>query len=98
MKKRTRNQIQKEIAKKEATIEKLTTEIIKLNREDVLFSDKNQWFEEKMEVVIIKSRPKITEEKLIGRVYWNEDFVDKDTNKTFTIQRQRIVLINGEWQ
>jgi len=79
-------------------IKQIKTEIIELNREAVLLSDKKQQFTEKEEEVLICGRPKKYETKLIGRIHWKDDFVDEDTGDVITIDRTQIVRINGEWQ
>lgn len=85
----------------EAKIEKikqLKTEIIELNREAVLLTDKKQQFTEKEEEVLICGRPKKYETKLIGRIHWKDYFIDEDTGEKICIDRTQIVRINGEWQ
>jgi hypothetical protein len=82
-------------------IEVLEKEIIELKKENILFCDENQWFEEKIE-----SHPKLKYQrknnfldgKLVGRVFWKEDFKDEDTGEVITIERQQVVRINGEWR
>jgi len=95
---RTRNSIKKLIEKKHEKIKQLDTEIIELNRESILLSDKYQQFKEGNEDVLICGRPKKYETKLIGKIYWKEDFIDEDNGEVFEIERNRIVRINGEWQ
>ncbi len=56
------------------TIEKINfykAELEKLEKEDILFSDDQQWFVEKEEEVkFMQNRKLIKETRLIGRVYW----------------------------
>ena len=35
-------------------------------------------------------------EKLIGRIYWQEDFKDEDSSKVITIERSEICRIDGK--
>lgn len=94
-----RHDITRKIKSKQKKIEQLRNEILELRRQDTLFSDKNQWFEEKEEDVLISGRPKKYEKKLVGRVHWREKFFDEsDPKNSIIIDRQQIVRINGEWQ
>ncbi len=56
------------------TIEKINfykAELEKKKKEDILFSDDQQWFVEKEEEVkFMQNRKLIKETRLIGRVYW----------------------------
>ena len=71
------------------TIEKINfykAELEKLEKEDILFSDDQQWFVEKEEEVKFRQNRKLIKEtRLIGRVYWKEHFVDEDTGEIFGI-------------
>ena len=93
---RNRNQIIKQIENRELKIKSLKNEITELERENLLFSDKNQWFVEQEEVFISR-RPKKTEIKLVGRVFWNENFVDEDNGEVIQIERNMIVRLNKNW-
>ena len=94
---RTRNQINKQIKVKEEKIKSLKEEITALERESLLLSDRNQWFIEKEEELIISKRPKKVVTKLIGRIYWNEAFVDEDTGEVVEIERSMKVRENNHW-
>lgn len=95
----TREAIDNLIKSKYEAIKTLKDEILDLRRQDILLSDEKQWFEEKMESVSKRvNRKKVTEEKLIGRVYWNESFKDEDRPENpIVITRCQVVRINGEW-
>lgn len=95
---RTRRKIEAAINKKKEAIKSLKNEIVELGHEWYLLSDREQQFVEQMETITRReNRKKVTEEKLIGKVTWKEDFIDEDTGKTFSIERCQIVRINGEW-
>lgn len=94
---KTRKQIIKLIQQKEAKIKALKTEISELEKENLLLSDKNQWFIEKEEQVIVSHRPKKIETQVIGIVFWKENFIDEDTGEVFSIERNIIVRKNGDW-
>ena len=94
---RTRNQINKQIKVKEEKIKSLKEEITALERESLLLSDKKQWFIEKEEEVIISRRPKKTETRLVGRVFWIEHFGDEDTGEVVEIERSMKVRENNNW-
>jgi len=94
---RNRRQIIKRIEDTEQKIKSLKQEITELERENLLLSDKSQWFIEKEEEFSISKRPKKTEMRLVGRVYWNEGFVDEDNGEVITIERNMIVRVNNNW-
>ena len=94
---RRRKTISKMVDDKIYKIDKLKSEIIDLNREYMLLSDKKQQFIEEEEEVLICGRPKTYETKLIGKIHWKEDFHDEDNGDVVTINRCRIVRVNGEW-
>ena len=93
----TRKKIRGAISKKINQIKKLQAEISELKKQDVLISDKKQWFEEKEETHIVSMRPKKEVTILIGRIYWKEAFLDEDTGKEIWITRNQVVRKNGEW-
>jgi len=35
--------------------------------------------------------------KLVGRIYYNQEFKDEDTGEIITIKRTDVVRVNGEW-
>lgn len=96
--KRTRQDIRNEIQSKKDSIAQLEYELDLLWKENALFCDDEQWFTEEMETVTVQRRPKVEEKRLIGKIHWKETFKDQDTDRSFTIERQRIVRIDGEWQ
>ena len=83
------------------TIEKINfyrAELEKLKKENILFSDDQQWFvESEEEVKFSQNRKLIKETRLIGRVYWKEYFVDGDTGETIELERNRKVRENGKF-
>lgn len=95
---RRRSTIDKMVQAKIDKIKQLKTEIIELNREAVLLTDKKQQFTEKEEEVLICGRPKKYETQLIGRIHWKDYFMDDDTGEKIWINRTQIVRVNGEWQ
>lgn len=95
----SREQIREQYNANLEKIEALKTANIKLVRQSLLLSDNEQWFTEKTEPVVYwEGRKKIKTEKLIGRIHWNEDFKDEDTDEVITVNRSRIVRVDGEWQ
>ena len=92
---RTRYDIQNEITAKHHLLHQLQKEITKLELEDLLFSDEERWYKEKMEEVIISKRPKVVENKLIGRIHWYEPFIDEDTGNVVDVDRSRIIKCDG---
>ena len=83
------------------TIEKINfykAELEKLEKENLLFSDEQQWFVEKEEEVKFRQNRKVvTENKLIGRVFWKEHFVDEDSGELIEIERNQIIRENGKF-
>ena len=83
------------------TIEKINfykAELEKLEKEDILFSDDQQWFVEKEEEVKFRQNRKLIKEtRLIGRVYWKEHFVDEDSGELIEIERNCKVRENGKF-
>lgn len=92
-----RYQIRNKVNSKLAKIKKLEQEILELRRRNCLLSDKNQQFVEQIETVQVSNRPKKFEDKLIGRVHFNQYFTDEDTGQKVTIERKLVVRVNGEW-
>lgn len=95
---RTRADIWQDIVLKKSQIKRLNSEIQELKTEDLLHSDDAQWFSETEEDVIVSRSPQQTEKQKVGRVNWNEIFMDEDTGKTVRVQRSRVVRVNGEWK
>jgi len=104
---RTRQDIKKEYQELEEQIRALKAKQLDLNMENIVFSDEQQWYEEKEEELpewIIpegkkKRHKKIMKKHLVGRVHWNESFIDEDEPKdSFIIPRSEIIKIDGVWQ
>ena len=82
-------------------IDNAQKEIVDLRKETLLLSDEKQWFSEEIE-----SHPRgkyqrkngWLDGKLVGMIHWKEDFKDGDTGQIITIDRSRIVRIDGKWQ
>jgi hypothetical protein len=86
------------IISKQKQIISIEEEIQELYKDYLLLSDEKYWFKEKVELVIEKQgRKTFTVEKLIGRIYWNEDFSDESTEEVITIERNTVVRVNGKW-
>ena len=98
MENRTRATIQAEIEECNDRIEAITAQRLELIKEDLLLCDETQRFEKKTETYTVReNRKKVTKERVVGRVFWKETFYDEDTGKGITIERNRVVRINGEW-
>jgi len=95
-----RNEIKLQAINKRNQINILEKEIEELNKQNLLLSDEDQWFEEKIEASTFrKNRKKVTEEHLIGRVHWKEYFIDEDDpDNKVEIDRSKIVRVDGEWR
>ena len=94
----TREIISKKIEETEEKIRFYQVELQKLKEENLLFSDEQQWFVEKEEEVKFRQNRKIvTENKLIGRVFWKEHFVDEDSGELIEIERNQIIRENGKF-
>lgn len=95
---RTRAQILIENAKVTKKIEMLEARKRELVIEHYQICDGYSWYREMEEQWKKNRRSKETETVLVGRVCWNEDFIDEDTGNVVTILRTEVVRINGEWQ
>ena len=89
--------INQEIAEKWELIDQIKNEINNLKKEAILLCDETQWFSEVYEDILISKRPKKSEKRLIGKVYWKEEFKDESTNESIWIVRSEIVRVNGVW-
>ncbi len=71
---------------------------VEIEKELMLLCDDKQWYTEAEESTKIKRRPLVIETNLIGRIHWKEDFVDESNGDVITIERSKVVRLNGEWQ
>lgn len=94
---KTRKQIENLIKTKQRKINALSDEIDLLRIEELQICDSEQTYEEKEEEWVVKRRPITKETHMIGRVHWNEDFIDEDTGNVITINRSRLVRKDGVW-
>jgi hypothetical protein len=94
---KSRSQIRKAINKKEKEVARLKKELLDLRRIDAKFSDRNSWFEEIDETLILWLKPKLTADFSVGYKKWKERFVDESTGKKYTLTRRRRLTLNGNW-
>jgi hypothetical protein len=98
-----RNDIRASIEDKQKLIEQLKKEIVELRKQDYLFSDEKQWYKEEDTIVYYydsgdrRKKPR-EESKKLGYVYWNETFIEEDTNETVEIERKQLVTVNGDFE
>lgn len=59
--------------------------------------DLEQQYEERLETHKGARGEKEFVENLTGRIFWLEQFTDGSTGETISIQRTKIVKINGAW-
>lgn len=96
----TRQEIETKRQENFAKIEALKKENIELAIQYILLCDDKQRFEEKIESHPKRKyerKPNWLDGKLVGRIFWNEDFKDEDTGEVVTIERQQVVRVDGEW-
>jgi len=96
----TRQEIEAKRQSNFQKIEELKRENIELTKQSLLLSDDVQRFEEKIEShpkLKWQRKPNFLDGKLVGRIFWNEDFFDGDTGEKITIERQQVVRVDGEW-
>ena len=94
----TRQEIEAKRQENFQKIEVLKKENHELAIQDILLCDEKQRFEEKIE-----SQPKSKHQrkpnwldgKLVGRIFWNEDFKDESTGEVVTIERREVVRVDG---
>lgn len=84
------NKIRKNLEK----IKALKAENIELNRQQLLMSDKQQWYKESEETI---GRGKNKETAIIGRVYWIEKIEDEDSGEILNLERNVAIRKNNEW-
>lgn len=79
-------------------IQLLRKENSNIEKDLLLLSDDKQWFVEKIETTTeIVNRKKVTVDRLIGRVFWKEDFKDDETGEVVTVERNQVVRVDGNW-
>ena len=95
-----RERVNAEIEKNKEKIRDLNKQNLEIHKETLLLSDKKQWFTEEIE-----SHPRAKwqrkdnelDGKLVGRIHWNQSFEDKGTGEIVTIERSRLVRVDGEF-
>lgn len=93
-----RKEILQQIEDNTQKIKKLKEANRELTRQNMLLSDNEQWFTEKMETIRTRQNGKIVMiERLIGKIHYNEAFKDEDTGETIIIERCDIVRVDGNW-
>lgn len=93
-----RSTILKKIIIKVDQIQKLKTEILELERANMLLSDRNQQYVEAEENVTMSYKPLVHKKVLVGRVFWKEKFIDEsDPKNSVFISRSKAVKVDGEW-
>lgn len=97
---RTRQDIKDDLSRVWQGIKKLNAKEEALQKENLLFCDEDQRFEEKVER---HERPKYQRSphqldgKLVGRVFWREGFKDDDTGEIIYVDRERVIRVDGKW-
>lgn len=93
-----REKIHKKIFDNYGKIESIQAENLSLYREWLLLNDEVQHFSEQYEEKAVWSlRKKVVERNMVGRVHWVENYTDADTGDVVSIERSRVVRINGIW-
>jgi hypothetical protein len=96
-----RKDIHNQIAEKQLLIQEAKKEIQELNKQDMLLSDDQQWFTEKMETIAYREgRKKVKKDQLVGRIHWIDSFQDEyipGPDGTIKIERCQVVRIDGNW-
>lgn len=95
-----RNEIELKRKENFNKIEELKRDNIELAKQAILLSDEKQQFIEKIEShprAKYQRKDNYLDGKLVGRIHWKEDFKDEDTGEKITIDRSRLVRIDGEW-
>ncbi len=91
----TRKELRSKMSFNNKEIQKLRDKNDVLYKKYLLLSDDEQWFKEEKETI---GRGKRKQERLVGRIYWSEDFEDKGTGETITIDRNQVIRVDGEWR
>jgi hypothetical protein len=85
---------------KRLEIDKAKAELRELIHEELMFSDENRQFEEKIEShpkAKFQRNPNPLDNQLVGRIHWIETLIDESNGKPFPIKRSQVVRVNGEW-
>lgn len=93
----TRKQILKKIATNNAKINELKKANILLDQQQMVMSDKKQWYKEEEVEITVSRRPKVTKTVLRGIVFWYQWFKDEGTGKSIKIERYQVVKEDGQW-
>lgn len=96
----TRIEIENKIEDCSTKIKSLKLEIVALYYQSLLLSDDKQWFTEEIEShpkLKYQRKPYFLDGKSVGRIHWNENFKDEGTGKIITIERNKVVRINGDF-
>lgn len=91
---RTRKAIKNAQKKLRQKIELINEQLLDLERQNALLSDKKQRYKEEIEE---HGKGKNKKTYLVGRVYWVETFKDQDTGTLFPMTRSQVVKQDGEW-
>jgi len=95
-----REQILASIKSKEEQIYALQQEVMELEKENILLCDDKRWYKEEVEFhpkAKWQRKPNWLDGKLVGRIYWKQDFRDGDTDEVITIERSRMVRVEDQW-
>lgn len=92
-----REKIYQKINDNNIKIAKIENDNVDLIRQSYLLTDSKQQYKQEMETRTISKRPKVTEEILVGRIYFKQEFTDEDTGNVIYVERSKAVMINGEW-
>ena len=96
----TRDEIKQKRVENFNKIDALRLENIELAKQAILLSDNEQQFKEEIEFhprLKYQRTDNYLDGKLVGRIYWKEEFKDESTGESIFIDRTKIVRINGEW-
>lgn len=94
---KTRAAIELQIAKRQKQIKKLENEMVELRRAERMFSDRNAWWAEQEDEIVLWGRPKLVAKVKLGGQTYKEKYHDQDTGKAFCVERFIACTIDGCW-
>ena len=95
-----RQELLLKIKENQNKIDDLKKEIIELKRQQIMLSDETQRYEEKIEShpkSKYQRKPHYLDGKLVGRIFYKEEFIDEDTKEVIVINRSDVVKVDGNW-
>jgi len=93
-----REELQEKIRLNEIRMTELDNENSNLQIECHKISDDKQQYSEQIEKIARRDgRKKVYDNVLIGKIHWQENFIDEESGDVISISRHRVVRRNDRW-